>query len=86
MVDEDRAEKKLVAVLVDKSTTSREGATEYRRTERSLRKLRHDNPTRYASLFSNFLSAIAAFDKEMTRREQEDIDKFEASFRRPRSS
>jgi len=80
MVDQKRVEKKLAALLVDKSTSSKAGSTEYKRKERDLRKFKRQYPSQYRGRFSNLVQAIAAFDRDITTKFQQDIDAFNASF------
>jgi len=84
MVTEKRAEKKLPALLIDLPATSREGAAQYARAERAIRKLKRQDPGRYRSLVFGFAQSLRAIDQELTRQAQLEIDDFNRRHRRKR--
>lgn len=71
-MDLKRLEDKLPSLLVDKSTTTKEGSATYQAKGRQLRKLRQRDPPRYLAI----LKKIAAACDEMDQQAIREIDEF----------
>ena len=63
IVDADRVKKHLTALLVNVSTTSKEGWKDYQRTQYRLEQLIHNNPERFNVAFNKLISDLIALEK-----------------------
>lgn len=58
MVNSRQVVNKLPSLLVHSKTTSKRGHNEYKRLERDLKRLKHNNPEEYSNLVNQYISAI----------------------------
>lgn len=83
MVNEKRIEKKIVALLVDAPKTTPEGKREYDTKDQQIQRFKRENPRAWSAFIIDLARRFQAFDEKITKAELADIDRFNASFRKP---
>lgn len=81
LVDEKRVESRVVGLIAEKPRTTKEGNAEYMQIDRDIQRLKRTDPRLWRNLVFNLVRALSAIDQARTREVQEEIDRFNDSFR-----